>query len=209
MDQAIKPEAKIKKNGNRKRSPRGTGRLFKKIGAKQYPADSPAAGPYYLTHTVDGQRITVALRDAKNKPITDRAKAEAERKRRDLEALRAKQRASLKHERGCILDMIGDADLKLTISPEDNANLRKLLKGAADELDYSKYVGSSKGGITDDHIPFKKRGIPAIDLIDFKYGPKNRYWHTDEDTMDKISADSLKIVGELTVRLLQKISWQP
>jgi glutaminyl-peptide cyclotransferase len=108
-----------------------------------------------------------------------------------------------------LLDMIGDTDLTLTISPEDNANLRKLLTSAADELGYSKHVGSSKGGITDDHVPFKKRGIPAIDLIDFKYGPKNAYWHTDEDTMDKISADSLKVVGELTIRLLQKISWQP
>jgi hypothetical protein len=65
----------------RKRAPRGGGRLFKKVGAKQVPADSPAKGNYYLTYTVNGKRITTALKDKNNAPITDRTQAENERKR--------------------------------------------------------------------------------------------------------------------------------
>jgi integrase len=70
-----------KSNGRRKRAERGTGRLFKKVGAKQVAADSPAAGVFYLTFTVEGKRKTVALRDEHGKAITDRKTAEVERKR--------------------------------------------------------------------------------------------------------------------------------
>lgn len=67
-------------NGKRKRGKRGMGRLFKKQGTKQLPADSPAAGTYYLTYTVKGKRHTEALR-VDGKPVTDRKAAEAARKR--------------------------------------------------------------------------------------------------------------------------------
>ena len=70
-----------KSNGGRKRAARGTGRLFKKQGSKQFRADSPAAGSYYLTYTVGGKRITTSLRDAQGNAITDRQEAEIERKR--------------------------------------------------------------------------------------------------------------------------------
>jgi len=71
----------IKANGKSKRGARGAGRLFKKAGNKQLPADSTTKGNYYLTYTVNGKRITQALRDADENPITDRAQAEAERRR--------------------------------------------------------------------------------------------------------------------------------
>jgi integrase len=67
--------------GRRKRSERGTGRLFKKAGNRQYPADHPTAGSFYLTYTVSGKRITVALKDERGGAITDKDQAEAERKR--------------------------------------------------------------------------------------------------------------------------------
>lgn len=70
-----------KSNGRRKRAERGTGRLFKKSGTKQYPADSPVAGVFYLAYTVEGKRKTAALRDADGNAITDRKAAEVERKR--------------------------------------------------------------------------------------------------------------------------------
>ncbi|MBL7077710.1 MAG: tyrosine-type recombinase/integrase [Kiritimatiellae bacterium] len=70
-----------KSNGRRKRAERGTGRLFKKVGSKQVAADSPAAGVFYLTYTVEKKRKTVALKDESGKAITDRKTAEIERKR--------------------------------------------------------------------------------------------------------------------------------
>jgi len=57
----------------------------------------------------------------------------------------------------------------------------------------------------DDHLPFAKKGVNAIDLIDFDYGPRNAYWHTDQDTMDKISAHSLQVVGAVVVEVLHKL----
>lgn len=57
----------------------------------------------------------------------------------------------------------------------------------------------------DDHTPFLLLGVNALDLIDFDYGPNNAYWHTGQDTMDKLSADSLQIVGTVLVEVLKKL----
>ena len=56
--------------------------------------------------------------------------------------------------------------------------------------------------ILDDHIPFKKIGIPVIDIIDFEFGPGNSFWHSSEDNIGNISAKSLKIIGKTTLNLL-------
>ncbi|MGB6868193.1 MAG: M28 family peptidase, partial [Acidobacteriaceae bacterium] len=59
----------------------------------------------------------------------------------------------------------------------------------------------------DDHIPFVHRGVPCADLIDLDYGYNNAYWHTAQDTLDKISAQSLTISGDTileTIRLLDQ-----
>jgi len=63
----------------------------------------------------------------------------------------------------------------------------------------------------DDHMPFLRAGIPAVDVIDFEYGDgreDNRYWHTADDTLDKISPQSLKIVGDVILLSLPKIEAQ-
>jgi Zn-dependent M28 family amino/carboxypeptidase len=60
----------------------------------------------------------------------------------------------------------------------------------------------------DDHVPFLKAGMPVVDLIDFEYGSapeKNDYWHTPEDTMDKLSPESLQIVGRVVLRMINKL----
>jgi glutaminyl-peptide cyclotransferase len=65
--------------------------------------------------------------------------------------------------------------------------------------------------IGDDHDPFFSAGIPAIDLIDFEYGSapgRNDYWHTEEDRMDKLSAESLGTVGRIVLRTLNRLAAQ-
>jgi Zn-dependent M28 family amino/carboxypeptidase len=60
----------------------------------------------------------------------------------------------------------------------------------------------------DDHMPFLRAGVPAVDIIDFEFGDgpqDNSFWHTEEDTLDKISAQSLKIVGDVLLLSLPKI----
>jgi Zn-dependent M28 family amino/carboxypeptidase len=70
---------------------------------------------------------------------------------------------------------------------------------------FRDYFNFSANGILDDHVPFLRAGIPAVDLIDFEFGSApglNDYWHTEKDTLDKISPQSLEIVGRTTLRLL-------
>jgi Zn-dependent M28 family amino/carboxypeptidase len=54
-------------------------------------------------------------------------------------------------------------------------------------------------------MPFLRRGVPAIDLIDFDYGPNNAWWHTASDTTDKLSAASLGVTGSLVVEMIRML----
>jgi Zn-dependent M28 family amino/carboxypeptidase len=108
-----------------------------------------------------------------------------------------------------LLDMVGDRDLKFP--PE------QLSQTAAPEVvdlvwDMAKRMGYAevfvlKDGIelTDDHVPLQQIGIHAIDVIDFSYGPENKWHHSPEDTIDKVSAASLKIVGDVMMGVVRSI----
>lgn len=102
------------------------------------------------------------------------------------------------------VDMIGDADLQLVQESFSNAALRSLIFQTMNELGLSRHIGP-QGGINDDHTPFLEAGMRAIDLIDFSYGPNNSYWHTDADTVDKLSANSFDAIGKILLRVLEKL----
>lgn len=92
-----------------------------------------------------------------------------------------------------IVDMIGDADLNIYLEKNSDQNLAAEVWEQAARLGYSDhFIPSLRHSILDDHTPFVQAGIPAIDIIDFDYP----YWHTVDDTLDKVSAESLKIVGD-------------
>ncbi len=90
-----------------------------------------------------------------------------------------------------LVDMIGDADQQIFYEYNSTATLSEGIWQVAADLGYTTFIPQYKYSILDDHIPFLRRGIPAVDLIDFDYPP----WHTIEDTLDKISAASLEAVG--------------
>jgi glutaminyl-peptide cyclotransferase len=108
---------------------------------------------------------------------------------------------------GVLFDMIGDADLH--ILQEDNSAERasevvQRVWSKAAAMGYGgTFVSRSAGPITDDHLPLLDAGLKVIDVIDLDYGPGNAYHHTLQDTMDKISAASLKIVGDVALALLR------
>lgn len=104
-----------------------------------------------------------------------------------------------------LVDMIGDKNLDLLKDYESTPWMVDLIWTTARGLGYGKHFLNGEGGYSDDHIPFKQAGIPVIDIIDFNYGPDNSYWHTNEDTLDKVSAESLKIVGDVVIRALPEI----
>ena len=106
------------------------------------------------------------------------------------------------------VDMIGDKGLNIKQEQNSNSRLRQLVWRSASDLGYKAYFVDETITIEDDHMEFLKRGIPSLDLIDFDYGPDHRYWHTDEDTMDKLSAQSLEIVGTVVLDVIQRLERQ-
>ena len=115
-----------------------------------------------------------------------------------------------------LMDMVGDKDLKLTIPLNSDKNLIKKSFLIAQKLKLSESVETLDSSyFHDDHVPFLNMGIPSIDFIDFKYGPQDEdssggaYWHTDKDTIDKLSADSLTKVGNLFTHVLYNVSSNP
>jgi len=104
-----------------------------------------------------------------------------------------------------IVDMIGDRDLNIFWEMNSDPILSKEIWDTANDLGYSsQFIPIQKHRILDDHIPFIEAGIPSVDIIDFDYP----YWHTASDTIDKISAESLKVVGETIHQWLMQKYWK-
>ena len=115
---------------------------------------------------------------------------------------------TLKKMKAFILeDMIGDADLNIDRIIECTPWLEDLVLDAATRTGYQSHFFARQISAEDDYRPFEDRGVPSVDLIDFEYGYNNVFWHTTEDTVDKLSPKSLAIVGTVTletVRLLNQ-----
>ena len=92
-----------------------------------------------------------------------------------------------------LVDMIGDVDLNIYQEQNSDPQLTLQIWQTAASLGFhDQFIQKTKFRMLDDHIPFIQKGIPAVDLIDFDYP----YWHTSQDTADKVSATSLEIVGK-------------
>jgi Zn-dependent M28 family amino/carboxypeptidase len=91
-----------------------------------------------------------------------------------------------------IVDMIGDADLNIYREGFSDQKLTTEIWKTAARLKFPQFINEPKYQMDDDHLPFIEQGITAIDIIDFDYP----YWHTTGDTLDKVSAESLRAVGE-------------
>lgn len=100
------------------------------------------------------------------------------------------------------VDMLGDRDLEISIPANGSPALTKIVQHAAKRIGSPDLVKPIFEHVKDDHVPFLEKGYKAIDLIDFSYGPNNSYWHTPQDTVDKISEESLLKSGRLLAELL-------
>jgi glutaminyl-peptide cyclotransferase len=96
-----------------------------------------------------------------------------------------------------LADMIGDADLNIDRDQNSTPWLEDLVYQAASKLGYQSHFFARSIQIDDDHKPFVKVGVPCADLIDFEYGYGNVFHHTPQDTVDKLSAKSLQISGDV------------
>ena len=104
-----------------------------------------------------------------------------------------------------LADMIGDKDLDIQRESQSTDWLVAVVRQAVKKFAYDRYFFKKDMEVSDDHLPFVRRGVPSIDIIDLDYGPNNSYHHTAQDTLDKISAASLTIDGDVfmeTIRLI-------
>src|ERR1700688_3000569 len=111
-----------------------------------------------------------------------------------------------------LADMVGDADLNIERDTNSTPWLEDVVYEAASRLGYQSHFFARMQAGDDDHIPFAKRGVACADFIDFNYGYNDVFWHTTEDTVDKLSPKSLEIVGGTmleTIRILDKMAPLP
>jgi hypothetical protein len=104
-----------------------------------------------------------------------------------------------------LADMIGDKQLDIQHETHSTAWLVALVADAAKKFGYQQYFFKQDMDVEDDHLPFVERGVPSIDIIDLDYGTNDSYHHTAQDTMDKISAHSLTIDGDVFLESIRLI----
>jgi hypothetical protein len=114
----------------------------------------------------------------------------------------AEKAGALKSMRANILvDMIGDRDLRFQRESNSTPWLKDIIWTTAQTMAYGHVFVDAEMAVEDDHIPFLRAGIPSVDIIDLDYPA----WHTPDDTLDKVSARSLQIVGDVLVTALPRI----
>ena len=126
--------------------------------------------------------------------------------RRLAESYRARNRAV---KAAICLDMLGDKNLNITIPANTTPFLKDMALAAAKSIGASNKITVRDGIVVkDDHSAFLEIGYPAIDIIDFDFGSApglNDWWHTPNDTLDKISTASLLVSGRLTAEILNAL----
>jgi hypothetical protein len=109
---------------------------------------------------------------------------------------------------GLLLDMVGDQDPRFPVeatSAEAAPRVVQRVWGVAQELGYGPYFPTRVGvRVMDDHVPLIEAGLPTVDLIDFEYGPENRLWHTPRDVPENVSAQTLRMVGDVVTELVYR-----
>ena len=156
--------------------------------------EHPATVPVWLVF-FDGEEAVVLWSDTDS---TYGSRHMVERMRRD---------GSLDQIGALVLfDMIGDADLQIPREIGSTPWLGDLIWEAARTAGHAARFPDQWHAISDDHLPFIDAGVAATDLIDFSYGPGNRYWHSPFDTIERLSADSFQAVGETVLTALPRIA---
>jgi glutaminyl-peptide cyclotransferase len=104
-----------------------------------------------------------------------------------------------------LLDMIGDKGLDLWRDTNSTPWLMDMMWQTAQKTGLGSILGEMRGSIEDDHLPFRDEGIPVLDIIDLNYGPNNSYHHTAQDSLDKVSPESMEKVGRVVLAMLPEL----
>jgi glutaminyl-peptide cyclotransferase len=105
-----------------------------------------------------------------------------------------------------LVDMVGDADLDIFKDTNSTPWLSDLVYQAASNLGYQSHFYKVQTSIDDDHKPLLQAGVPSVDIIDLDYGYNNVFWHTPQDTVDKLSPESLAISGDVVLETIRLVN---
>jgi glutaminyl-peptide cyclotransferase len=103
---------------------------------------------------------------------------------------------------GILFDMVGDRSLNITLPADSPAEMARDLFGSAEALKLRRYFTYLDRELIDDHTPLNAIGVPTLDMIDFDFA----WWHTADDTIDKLSAQSLQVVGSVAAYYLSEFA---
>ena len=168
-------------------------------------------GSYLRTHPPEGYSVWLVFDDGEE-AIRSWSNSDSLYGTRHLAAKWSQDGTLAQVKAFLVADMIGDKDLNVDRDSNSTPWLLDLLNTAAKNTGHSAYVFRNNTTVEDDHLPFKQRGVPVLDVIDLDYGPPTRehpeggYHHTELDTLDKISPHSLQIAGDLFVEMIRLIN---
>ena len=170
-------------------------------------------GTYLRAHPPEGYSIWLVFDDGEE-AVASWSSSDSLYGTRHLAAKWANDGTLAKLKAFLVADMIADKDLNIDYVDNSTPWLLDLLKVAAKNTGHAANIFKFHESEEDDHLPFAQRGVPVLDLIDAHYGPATAttpdgYHHTDQDTLDKISAHSLQISGDILLELIRLINQRP
>lgn len=170
-----------------------------------------ALGQYYREHPPQGYAVWLLFDDGEESITPQWTDSDSLYGTRHI-AAKWSADGTLGHIKAFIVaDMIGAKDLNVDKDANSTPWLLDILAKAGRVTGHSSYLFKNPTQVDDDHIPFKQRGVPVLDVIDLDYGPPTRehpeggYHHTEKDTMDKLSAQSLQVSADLFLELVRQI----
>lgn len=166
-----------------------------------------ALGEYYRVHPPEGYSVWLVFDDGEE-ALQQWGPSDSLYGTRHLAAKWSGAGVIGKIKAFIVLDMIGDKDLNLDYDMNSTPALLDVLKLAARQTNHASSVFKYEQQVEDDHMPFKQRGVPVLDMIDLDYGPHDNahpdgYHHTAQDTLDHISARSLQTSSDLLFGVLR------
>jgi glutaminyl-peptide cyclotransferase len=171
-------------------------------------------GAILRTHPPEGYSIWLVFDDGEESVSGKWSSSDSLYGTRHLAAKWSQDGTLAKIKAFLVADMIADKDLNIDYVENSTPWLLDLLKVAAQNTGHSASIFKYREAEEDDHLPFAARGVPVLDLIDAHYGPTtdampDGYHHTDKDTLDKISAHSLQISGDIFLEMIRLINQRP
>jgi glutaminyl-peptide cyclotransferase len=168
-------------------------------------------GEYFQAHPPQGYSIYIVFFDGEE-AVKSWSDTDSLYGSRHL-AAKWSQDGTIGHIKGFLLaDMIGDKNLDIDLDANSTPEMVELLKVAARDTGHANALSKDTTPMEDDTVPFEKRGVPTLDVIDYDYGPMDdrtgdhAFHHTVQDTIDKISPQSLQASADIFMELISLIN---